>query len=91
MGGGDDSDPNAEVAAVELDETGGVDVDPFTASEVASRSDWVLLSHDSTVDADRESSWSSADCSLAIARDPGMSSAAVCFSSSLLVASLSVS
>lgn len=61
LGGGDVSDPNAEVAAVELEETGGVDIDPFVTTDVASRSDWVLLSHDSTVDADRDSSWSSAD------------------------------
>ena len=91
LGGGDVSNPNAEVVAVELEETGGVDVDPSMTTEVASRSDWVLLSHDSTVDADRESSWSSADCSLVTERDPGISSATACFSSPLLAASLSVS
>jgi hypothetical protein len=39
LGGGDVSEPNAEVAVVELEETGGVDVDPFVTTEVESRSD----------------------------------------------------
>lgn len=39
LGGGDVSEPNAEVAAVELEEMGGVDVVPFVMTEVVSRSD----------------------------------------------------
>jgi len=94
FGGADSSGLQAEVAAVEVDETGGVETDPsviWVATEAVSMSDCVLLSHDSTVDADRESSWSSTDCSLETARDLEISSAAVCSPSLFSTVSWAVS